>query len=170
MSDSISELCDALTEKSHAFTKKESIIKDYSFYYITNNIFNKKIYSNIDQSKILIIDQYQEAKQNENLSYIILGFEKTIIIIKHFSLPFLQDLLSRNKKLSFCFLSDSKAIFSQAISKSYNEIENSKEFLEEISVFSQNINLFKFKNHIIRSIKSCISGYLLKKKLFKIEH
>lgn len=79
------------------------IILDYTFLLISDS-FNKSeakaVFSNFMESKIVIIDKYEEPDRN---LYFILSFEKTIIIIDQLSFHLLQELFSSNPNLNICF-------------------------------------------------------------------
>ena len=140
----------------------ELVIQDYSFLEISS-VFdfenNQKTYQLMDESKIIIISEYKENN-------FILVFERTIIYIKQTSINFLQSLLSNNKNLKICFLSNSKKLFEDHIQIQYEEIICDETFKDEISNFINRL-LIGQRNALFRLIFSCIAGYLIKSGYIK---
>ncbi|KAK8876323.1 hypothetical protein M9Y10_006521 [Tritrichomonas musculus] len=146
------------------------VIQDYNFIHISEHILyegkeeESKIYQNISNSKVIIIDQNQEFDQLANQKYYLIGFEKTIILLNESSLSFLQKLLLSNPNLPICFLTNKDDFFTKNIKNP--EIEISAVFKKEIEILSQSFNLFKGTKkmkQIWPFIVPCITGYLIKK-------
>ncbi|KAK8838945.1 hypothetical protein M9Y10_032405 [Tritrichomonas musculus] len=100
------------------------VIQDYNFIHISEQISfdgkeeeeeEFKIYQNISNSKVIVIDQNKKFDKLVNQKYYILGFEKTIILLKESSLSFLQQLLSSNPNIPICFLNSKDNYFSKNI-------------------------------------------------------
>lgn len=86
-------------------------VNKYDFLFVSkklNHQDNFKIYQNMKQSNIVIINQSSILNQNNSNDFLIISFQYTIIIINSHSLQFLQDLFSNNANLRLCFLSNTK--------------------------------------------------------------
>ena len=148
------------------------IILDYTFLLISDSFIKseaKAVFSNFMESKIVIIDKYEEPDRN---LYFILSFEKAIIIINQLSFHLLQELFSSNPNLNICFLSNSKDSFDKLIYINYIELKCHSELKEEILSFSLNFKLKLQSKHIIKEIWGIIHpslfGYLIKKSYSKL--
>lgn len=154
----------------------KDIAQNYYFYFISENINLKeddkcKIDQNLNDSKIIIITQNEKFNQETKEQHLIVGFEKTLIIIKNTSMSFLNMLLSANSNLFVCFLSNAKSIFiKNSIEIKNREIEVDSTFEEEIKCLSKSFIPYKatksFKN-VWKIIVQCISAYLIQKCYMK---
>ena len=157
------------------------VIQDYNFIHISEQISfdgkeeeeekekEFKIYQNISNSKVIVIDQNKKFDKLVNQKYYILGFEKTIILLKESSLSFLQQLLSSNPNIPICFLNSKDDYFSKNIKNP--EITNNEFFKEEIKSlnnFFHLSNLTRQMKRIWKFIVPCISGYLIKKSYLQL--
>ena len=148
-----------------------SVVQDYLFLHIkevSNLKENEKMifHSNIKKSKVIVIDMIEEY--NEAKRYLILGFEKTLLIheIDSSSFSFLHDILSINSNMPTCFLSNAKKIFSEMNEIQNQVIEIDENFNEEINILKSSLQCRKTKNpnnRIWPLVIPCISGYLIKK-------
>ena len=157
----------------HEFIK---VFENYSFYAITNNISLKeeeerKIIQNIKESQIIIFSQSEGLNEETENKYLILGFEKTLIILDQStaSISFLLKLVSINSEISVCFLNDTKKILKEKIEIHNQEIEPDGIFQEEIINFKNNCSIISNQTmiKIYSIICPCILGYLIKKSYFK---
>ena len=143
---------------------------NYSFCVITKNTFLKEnqkqtINKNIKESKVMIID---EIINQDDERYLILCFEKTIMIVEH-SIA-IEHILRNNSfsisNLSFCFLNDTKSIFEGKITHVHREIAIDCLFLEEIESLKEGLWIYttdKSMSYIWSFLIPSISAYLIKK-------
>ena len=150
----------------------KSIVQDYIFIHISqssalNEDEKQKIFQNVKKSKIIIIDQNDKFNKETNQQYLIICFEKTLIILDHSS-TFLQDILSTNFNLSVCFLSNTNTIIQEKYEIKNKEIKPDSDFLDEIRNLSLELlkttqKISKFWQFFVR----CLSGYLIKKSYLR---
>ena len=162
------ELHELLTDSS--FKKRNinlyTIINRYTFLHVSEKLDiqqDSNIFRNVKESKLIIINSYNEPNNDTHKKYFIIGFEKTIIIIEQTSILFLQPLFNDDLKIPLYFLSDSETAFKEYINFSYKTIKDPY-FEEEISNFNKNLIVQPMKPSfckIIKIISSCISGYLI---------
>ena len=151
--------------------KLDKVVKNYSFYYISNQLSeneNQLFIDMIQNSKIIIVDH-----NKENLHFII-GFYNTIIVIKDSFLNIMKSIFSKNIQISF--LNDSKNAFDKYIDLNYIENANINYLKGEITCFNQELLLspstkqkFPETTKIWSMIRSCISGYFIKSAYFKLQ-
>ena len=159
--------------------KMKQVVDRYFFHEITDQIaneVNKKITENLKESKVIIINHYEEQDIGENDLYFVVSFERTILLINQSRINILQNFLSKKEKLEIYSLSDKKDIFDMINSKGnetkikYKEINNDENFKEEMNKINSNFFNKKHEtfpyNDILPIIKSSISGYLLKKSYY----
>lgn len=87
------------------------VVQDYSFYYFDEKLVfsnTDEIYQKIKESKVIIIGIYKEINSKNDDLYFIIGFKKTIIIIKNTLIHLLHSFFSYNNDLNIYFLSDTK--------------------------------------------------------------
>ena len=169
------EFVDLLRNNKINFKKNElnNVIQNYTFYHISKNKNNenemKKINLNITNSMIIMIDQSKELDSETNERYVILGFEKTIILLKISMLSVLRFILIANPQLKICFLSNTENCIKSMIEIKNNVVVVSNEFNDEIHNFGKEFCLIgkKRQKQICSCIKKCISAYLIKKSYFK---
>ena len=150
------------------------VVQNYSFYHILekdslNEEEKQKILENIKKTKVIIIDQSELLNENTNKKYIIIGFEKTLIILEQSS-TFLQILFSTNIAMLICFLSNTKAIIEKKIKFENPEIQIDSNFMSEIESLNNCFHIYKTNktiNLFWSQIIPCISGYLIKKSYMK---
>lgn len=130
------------------------IIQTYNFYYLSRNIsFSENesqiIQQNIKNSKLIIVDQNEKLNNESNDKYLIIGFDKTKIILQQSSISFLCRILACNPSLSICFLSNTKEIVQQStlIKIRNHEIKIDANFSEEIKSFTNDFILFNSNNN-----------------------
>lgn len=158
--------------------KMKQVVGKYFFHEITDQIeneVNKKIAENLKESKVIIINHYEEQEMGKNDLYFVVSFERTILVINQSRINILQNFLSEKEKLEIYSLSDKKDIFDMINLKGnetkikYKEINKDKNFKEEMNEINSNffnIEPVTFPYYdILPIIKSSISGYLLKKKV-----
>ena len=107
-------------------------IQDYSLHYfsIENEINinqNTHILQNLNKSFVVIIDHYPKSESISEDNHFIIGFKKTIILIKD-PISIIQQLFKINNKIEFCFLYDTKKIFDDNIKIEYHELNNNDFF------------------------------------------
>ena len=153
--------------------KLEYTISNYSFYLITQKsdlVNNQQLIVNFKNSKIIIIDYYRKCNQQNKDFFFIVGFENTILIIFQTPLSLLDPLFSVHSELKICFLFCTKNNNDFNINVKFKEIKINTNFKEEILNFNQNLFIYlnglKF-DEIWKVIRSCISGYLIKKSYEK---
>lgn len=146
--------------------KLTKTINDYSFYHIAqepNFNQNPNILQNIKKSECMIINRCVE--EDSNSDYFIIGFNKTIIIIKRSLISFLNQLFSVKQGIKIYFLSNTKDIYNASITIQNQQIEISENFINEIHNFDQYIQIFQKSwpqiHEIDKYISSCITGYLI---------
>lgn len=154
--------------------KLNAILKDYSFYFVSDENFNISLYlntyQNLIESDVLIADLFISQKQEEK--FYILGFKNTVIIIKG-SLSIIQSIFSLISKASIYYLSKIKDNLQQQvkINNKIEQIELNLTYLNEIKNFNKEIIKFKVKSAPIQGISSCIlsciTGYLIQKSYIK---
>ncbi|KAK8894562.1 hypothetical protein M9Y10_022997 [Tritrichomonas musculus] len=146
------------------------VVKDYNFIHISDPVSfeqkeeESKIYQNIDNSEVIVINQNQKNDQSEEQKYYYIGFEKTIILLEESSLSFLQKLLSSHPTLPICLLTNKDDCFSKSIKNP--EIIINEFIKDEIDALSESFylsNVTKTMRIIWQYIVPCISTYLLKK-------
>lgn len=123
------------------------IIKNYYFFIISDNSSvnqteNSKIQTNIQNSKLIIFHRNVIIDRIFKDKYLIVGFEKSVVIIKLTLISIIYELISTNPKLLICYLSNTKEIIGKAI---YNlEINiNNMHFYNEINAFKK---IFQLKD------------------------
>ncbi|KAK8891518.1 hypothetical protein M9Y10_028730 [Tritrichomonas musculus] len=169
------EFVDLLRNNKIKFKTNElnNVIQNYTFYHISQNTINenemKKINLSITNSMIIMIDQSKELDSETNERYIILGFEKTIILLKISMLPVLQHILIVNPQLKICFLSNTNNLIKSMIEIKNHEVVVNDEFNIEIHSFEEEFRLIGMEKQrkIWLFIRKCISAYLIKKSYFK---
>ncbi|KAK8854151.1 hypothetical protein M9Y10_016708 [Tritrichomonas musculus] len=157
----------------HGFIK---VFEDYSFFAHTKNISIKeeekqKIIQNIKESQLIIFSQSDRLKEGTENKYLILGFEKTLIILDQSatSISFLFKLVSINSEISVCFLSNTNNFVKEKIEIHNQEIEADEIFQEEIINFKNNCSIISNQTmiKIYSIICPSILGYLIKKSYYK---
>lgn len=141
----------------------ETLIKKFSFYYITN--MNSKDYISyqklfITKAHIIIMDICKFL----NETYFIFCFDYILFIIRENDISFLNYILNFNIKSQIYVFKTNKNQLSQLIeSKKFNITFIDGNFQEEIDSFS---NDFDIKNIELKSfwnkINKCIEGFLIK--------
>ncbi|KAK8883485.1 hypothetical protein M9Y10_042577 [Tritrichomonas musculus] len=148
--------------------KLNSIFSGYSFIHLSVEFdFNKNqsVINNFNESKLAIIHQFTK----ENINVYVICFKKTLMIFDDNSISLLQTFLSENSNLTVYFL------FRQ-IPEYFNIIKNQKIidniFIQEISNFDKKFVFNKRLNdkmeEIWKTVRSCISGYLIKESYTKL--
>lgn len=147
----------------------KEVIDSYTFLEISDQKEleqNKKIFENLNESKLIIISHYEEQEIEKNYRFFVVSFKRMILVIKEIRIKILQTLLSKKDKLEICFLFDTKKIFDDINDKlnkekiKYEEIQKDEDFDEEIR--AMNSNFFKIDpknyphNDILHVIKSSI--------------
>lgn len=157
------ELVDKLLNK-----KNYRFLSDYEFCFVTSNIDfsrNGKIFTNIKQSKIIIIDHFESK-------YFIISFKKTLIVIGQLDISYLRELLSYNPELTICFLNNAENIFTQYFNIAFNKVKCEKIYEKEISCFVEHFAYKPEPDEQIRDFFSiicpCIAGYLIKQSYLKL--
>ena len=159
----------------------DKVISEYSFLYISSDHgdnFKEKIVQNMIDSKVIIINQFENKIGDGKNKYFIIGFKRTIIVIKQMSITFISDLFSNNSNLIICFLSNAKQIFDQYYKIKYNLLEYDSIFGNDIFNFNMRVEIINLLHtpitrqflQIWKSILSCISGYLIKQSYSKLNH
>ena len=159
----------------------DKVISEYSFLYISSDHgdnFKEKIVQNMIDSKVIIINQFENKIGDGKNKYFIIGFKHTIIVIKQMSITFISDLFSNNSNLIICFLSNAKQIFDQYYKIKYNLLEYDSIFGNDILNFNMRVEIINLLHtpitrqflQIWKSILSCISGYLIKQSYSKLNH
>ncbi|KAK8839679.1 hypothetical protein M9Y10_031382 [Tritrichomonas musculus] len=116
---------------------------------------NKKIFKFLGESKAVIVDQKDILNQKTKKQYLILGFEKTVIIIEKASTSILRTIFPNKNNIATFYISES--IHTDQM------ISLDSTFLEEIQSFNDKFIIIKQPkeiNEIWSIIVSCISGYL----------
>ena len=113
-----------------------NIIQNYCFFYLSENklIDNDEkqiINQNVKCSKIIVIHQNEQLNNETNKKLLIIGFDKTIIILDQSSISFLKDILDKNQDLYVFFISNTKNIIKSAIKIKNQEIESDQNFIFE---------------------------------------
>ena len=171
-------LHDNLVKSDTRFNKKEfqSIFQKYLFYHISGDSTLKEeeeqqIFHNINETKEIMFDQNEKLNEETNNRYLIISFERTLIIVEHtLAVNFVYKLFSTNFKLMVCFLSNSKTLIENAITIKQGEIFPSKIFLKEIENFKAGLQIDKGEDsikNIWAMLIQCISGYLIQKSYLK---
>ena len=117
-SNNLSEILNCL--KNFGLNDKKyvrNIFQNYNFFYICSESFdinNQIIQENLQNSKIIMINQYKEKDLND--IFFIINFKKTLIIINQSFLEILKPCFSKYAFLLIYFLSNSKDIFNKKIS------------------------------------------------------
>ena len=157
--------------KSHN-RKLTRTIQNYTFSYFSDQtdfkLINPSVLLNIQKSKVVVIDIYQEPNLLKEKSFVFFGFEKTIIITDLINLnDFFQSFLSN---LNVTFFPNAKEIFDMHTQAEYKELKI-KIFFESIHNLNGHFlkeNLAsKLRNIDIIHIINCISGYLFTKSYLK---
>ncbi|KAK8872166.1 hypothetical protein M9Y10_007928 [Tritrichomonas musculus] len=153
----------------------KEIVESYSFLFISENWHindeENKITQNISNSQLIVIDQNHEFNEIAKKQYLIVGFEKTLIILEK-SLKtesYLSELLSNNSNIPICNLSNSKLSSIKNL-----EIPVDSIFIDEIQSFEKCFTELHEKCLISQLIAPCICGYLIKKsylskRMYRIE-
>ena len=159
-------------------------IQSYNFHLISPSKSLKeneleKLDHYVKKSKIIIIYQNKDLNEETQEDFLLIGFEKTLIILNQTSISFLTNILTKHTDLSVCFLNDTKNIIQKKIKN--HEIEIDENFIEEINslqrIFlpkNKNKNKSKIISRVLTYISPCISAYLIKKsylqnKKYRIE-
>lgn len=180
MIDNILKIPHLIKNDKIGFRKQcfNEVFQDYSFFAITQNISlkeeeNQKIIQNIKESKVIIFSQDERLNEGTANKYLILGFEKTLIILDQSttSISFINKLVSINSKMSVCFLSDTKNIVKEKIEICNQEIESDEIFQDEIKNFYNDCQIISKKamGEAYSIIYPCILGYLIKKSYFQTQ-
>lgn len=145
--------------------KLNSTVRKYLYLYNDDIIDCKLIIQNITNSSMITINNYKYQSLKSDELHFIIGFRKTVLIIKQSLIPKLQQLLMKMSKLKICFFEDTKHFFDKSIKIEYEELEKNNFFEKEISAisnefFNYNSKQFQYKE-FLNKIKSCISGYLI---------
>ena len=151
------------------------IIQNYKFLCISKTLDvnqDQQIFRKMEESKAVIVNRSDNSELKEERQFLFIGFKDTILIIKHTSLSFLQDLFSINQKIKICFLSDTEDIFNQNIKIEYHRLSFNQTFQEEISNFNQYLSISPYVERPIHQIwnivQPCISGFLIKQSYEKL--
>ena len=158
--------------------KLENVIKNYNFVYISNQTEidkNHTIYVNMKKSDVIIINQCKYSDQNLEDLYFLIGFERTIILIKQSLIPFLISLFSVCDVKNICYLQNTKSIFMKHDITFLNEICVDSYFNEEMLNFKNQLAIFSNIKiatifEIWKNIIPCISGYLIKQSYSKLNN
>lgn len=149
------------------------IIKDYSYIQIYDDFdINQypKFINNFNESKAVIINFYIET--NTNKTFFIIGFRKTVIIIKPSLLSLIKPLFISNQEIKIYFLPKVKDTFEQYIYTNHHKFECNQDFLNEMDSFNKEIHIEQNSDPIINNIKnvisSCITGYIIREGYDKI--
>ena len=142
----------------------------YRFYHIDGNFGeceNQDIIQKIKSSKIVFI-YISDDKTNE----MFIGLQNTIIYVQNASGQLLINLFSENSELKFLFQHDKKDILKEIINIPKEKIfQFSTSFDDEIKNFNNCLKLNLQSKYLInemeKSIKTCISGYLIGKSYFE---
>ncbi|KAK8850202.1 hypothetical protein M9Y10_018326 [Tritrichomonas musculus] len=158
-------------------SKFNNIIQKYDFIHVSNELDNYPyLLQNILNSKEIVINYIIKEDKNINNSYFIAGFEKTVIFINALNANLFQTLLSNNPNATIFFLSDIRSNFEQFINVPNDQHEIDETFLTEIDNFNEKLGIY-IKNiapepiiEVWEIIRSCISGYLIKKSYSKLNN
>ena len=164
---------DAISFVNEKFMK---ILKLFSFHHISENFDldkHQEIKTNIKDSEVIMINSCVSDDHKD--TFLFIGFKKTLLAIDiSFSLSFLNILLTSSNSPIY-ILPNTKEIFNNCVNfKICNPIieDDSKSFFDEITKFSDNINIkSKVEQPIIKiwkSIRQCITGYLIKQSYEKL--
>ena len=124
-------------------SKLRSIMKNYSFIYVSEIIDSEKITTLLKKIKFSLIISICLYKESDNF-YFIVSFEQTVLIIPKKSLSFLENLLSSDQNLVICFSNDdTKSIFDSCIKVNYEE---TKLIFEDDFIDKCIINKIKFSS------------------------
>lgn len=154
--------------------QKNNLTKVIKEYLISDDVPtpNEKIEieKNIKKSKILLFNTLILADLQTESTYLIIGFEKTILIVEKTSI-FLENLLSNNFEPSVCFFRNSKDILIKSFKIQNPEIKYDNSFERDISYLNQKCKLcdsYKNFSKIWKSILPCITGYFIQKSYLKL--
>ena len=158
--------------KINAYKQKiKKIISSFSLHFILSEdediISNSTLIQNLKESSVLVI-KYNENDQNEN--FFIICFKNTILIIYQSLLKTYQAFFSNNPNLSIYFLEYTRNIFNSIINLQNLQYEIDDNFKDEIKNFNDEVILYKttfFKQETLKSILSCITGYLIQEAYTK---
>ncbi|KAK8836224.1 hypothetical protein M9Y10_039856 [Tritrichomonas musculus] len=155
----------------------KEIVQNFSYFIISKTAFlnehqKKIVMENIESSKIIIFDEILNSDDEVNENYLILCFEKTIMILeKSTALEYImQNNFFSIPNLSFCFLKKSKSIFDGKVTDGFREIPINSIFLEEIESLNEGLWIYtteKSMNYIWSLLIPSISAYLIKKSYLK---
>lgn len=127
-------------KKGNISFQKNNLTKVIKEYLISDDVPtpNEKIEieKNIKKSKILLFNTLILADTQTEKTYLIIGFEKTILIFEKTS-TFLENLLSNNSEPSVCFFENSKDILIKSIKIQNIEIKYDNSFERDISYLNQ---------------------------------
>ena len=167
----------------------KEIVLNYKFYYISEmrsliEYEKQIIIQNLKYSKVLIISQLEYNDERKSQKYLLIGFEKILMIFDYSSISLLYDLLAMNQDLSVYFISNNSihkkmSEKNDEISTIYDNLKNNCEvneaddvFLEEIKSLSSSFYLLKRMIHIKpiwRLIVPIISAYLIQKSYLSLK-
>ncbi|KAK8892772.1 hypothetical protein M9Y10_030014 [Tritrichomonas musculus] len=133
----------------------------------------QKIYRNVNDSRLIVIDQSSRLNKETNTQNYIVCFEQSLIILQQStaSIKFLQSILSNNPNLPVCFLSNTKILIDKMIEFKNREINSIpikimyNNFINNISWLKINMSNYDVSkiNDMWSSVSSSISHYLIKK-------
>lgn len=136
MNEQIRECIDFLNNEQFEMTIPSfvPIVSAFSFYYITQYQDKKNHFYNFqkNESKIIIIDEYE----NHKCHYLIICFDKTLIIISITDFYLIKSFFENNKNSKIFFIE----------SKINLDVPNEKEIITEKSLYLDNISNFLIKN------------------------
>lgn len=157
----------------HNFSDRFSaIILEYNFSIISDDSLleqemESKLFKSLLYSPIIIISQDDDLNRNTQDKYLIIAYEKTIIILKQSKISFLHAILYYNTDKLACFLGEAEKNIIDLVSldKIKNRLIKTDDlFLYEIEKFTSKINIKKKQFYRIwKIIAPCITGYLIKK-------
>ena len=131
--------------------KLRELIDSYYFYVFSGPVNiqeNQAIFNNIGESDFIIIDKYGEKIENND--FLILSFQRTIIVILESFLSMLEPMFSDKLEFTFYFLHCKKEIFNQEMQNRFKFVECNEFIEEETEGFNDefyNFKIFNFPYH-----------------------
>ncbi|KAK8898261.1 hypothetical protein M9Y10_000539 [Tritrichomonas musculus] len=182
MEENFQNISKFLNEETISFVNKKlnPLIQGYNFFFVQEMFISDKnqgIFQNLNESEVAIIDVYEDVDSNDGDRYFIIGFKKTIILIKEFSLAFLHELFSNALNLNIYFLTNNKELIDRFNIYKYKLYQNAKNDLflkNEIMNFNDKFIFKESKLRLLYKIwsivDSCITGFLIIQSYIRLKN
>ena len=149
------------------------VVNQYQVLFFSSEKIDNKIENRIKESKVIVINNYEEEGSGKQNLFFICGFENFLLIITKDKLQdFVKKIQEINAEIEFSFISNTKDIFDRNIKDEYKEFKNEfhdEFFQKELESFYASIKITKY-HEIWKIIFPCISGYLIKQSYSKTKY